>query len=465
MRGIAGMAAVAAAVVVAAPASAATWRQVTPSGGRNIDEVGLTRTADGVLHAAWVQSNAADRARQDVATRTIDPSGTTLGPVALIADGWAGVSNPALLTGPGGLRAFFGGIRSTDATETNKNLNTAVSGDGGAAWTVQPGNVSDGPAAYTSPVAATLLAGDVPMVAWGASPGTFVTTGLGPAPFFDVQAQLGGTFGYDPGLATDASGTPYIAWASNATGKSGVWAQPLTPTGSPAAPPQLMPGVVGSDFSQQLQRTPIAARAGGGVYVAYPGGYPTTTKVQLWKVGSPSSTTVASGPGDHDATVAATGDGRLWIVWSEQGRRIRATRTNPTATAFGAVVNAGAPKGTSSIYKLDASAAPDGGVDVLALSDAGADATWQARLQPGLTLRAKPDQPKRGATTTIAFTVLDAGDPVSGAKVAIAGKSATTTSGGTATIAVTAGKKTRKLTATATRAGYTGAKLVLRTKR
>jgi hypothetical protein len=457
-----------AALACAAPAAAgaATWHQVTPSAGRNIDEVGLVRTSDGVLHVAWVQANAAASARTDVATRTVTPDGTTLGPVALIADGWAAASNPALTTGPGGLRAFFGGIRTTNAGEPNSNLNTASSPDGGSSWSLQLSNVSNGPAAYASSMAATLLPGDVPMTAWGSSPGTFVTTGLSVGgPLLDVQAELGGNFGYDAGLATDASGTPYVAWASNATGKLGPWAQALTPSVTPAGPPMLMPGVLGSDFSQQLQRTPIAARAGGGVYMAYPGGYPTATKVVLWKVGESSSTVVASGPGDHHATVTADGDGRLWIVWSEQGRRVRAVRTNKTASAFGAVVNAGAPKGTSSIYKVDASATSDGAVDVFALSDAGADATWQARLLPGLTLKAKPSTLKRGKATSVTFTVLDAGDPVSGATVKAGGLTGTTGAAGTAKLSLFPGKLTKKIKATASRGGYVAASVTLKTKK
>ena len=42
------------AAVAAVPAnSTAAWRQVTSSGGSNIDQVGLWRAADGVLHLAW----------------------------------------------------------------------------------------------------------------------------------------------------------------------------------------------------------------------------------------------------------------------------------------------------------------------------------------------------------------------------------------------------------------------------
>src|SRR5919197_1061144 len=41
--------------------------------------------------------------------------------------------------------------------------------------------------------------------------------------------------------------------------------------------------------SQQLTRTPIAARVGGGVFVAYSGGYPTTDRALVWRVGTPNA--------------------------------------------------------------------------------------------------------------------------------------------------------------------------------
>lgn len=448
-------------LALAVPAGAATWHRVTPAGGANIDEVGLLRTADGALHAAWVQADAANPAAQDIATRTIDPAGNSLGSVALVAAGWSALSNPALVDGPGGLRAFFGGIRTTDPDQPNNDLNTAVSADGGASWALQVGNVSDAPGAYASSTAATLPPTGTPVIAGGGTGyNPYVTTGLSPgALVFSPQSQLGGDFGYDPSLVTDAAGTPYLAWTSNAAGAPGVWAQPLTAAGGPAAPPVRMPGVVkGAGFAPELQRTPLAARAGGGVYIAYPAGYPSTTKVELWKVGAPKSRTIAHGPGDHLATVAATADGRLWVVWSGEDDRIEAARTNQAATKLGAVVGVAPPAGTHSVYRLDASAA-SGAVDVLALTDAGADATWQRRLLPGLTLTAKPAHPVASTTAKLKVRVLDAGDPVAGVKVTVAGHHATTDKTGRAMLTVAIGAHAKQLSVTASKVGYTAARL------
>lgn len=461
------MGAVLAALVPVAPAGAAGWHRVTPAGGANTDEAGLVRTADGALHAAWVQADAANPAAQDIATRTIDPAGNSLGPVALVATGWSTLGNPALVAGPGGLRAFFGGIRTTDPEQPNNDLNTAASADGGASWALQVGNAGDTPGAYAADTAATLLPTGTPVIAGGGTGyNPYVTTGLTPgAPVFSPQSQLGGDFGYDPNLATGATGTPYLAWTSDAAGAPGVWAQPLTAAGGPAAPPVRMPGVVkGADFAPELQRTPLAARAGGGVYVAYPAGYPSTTRVRLWKAGAPKSRTIAQGHGDHVATVTATADGRLWVLWSGEDDRVEAARTNQAATKLGAVVGVAPPSGTHTVYRLDASAAASGAVDVLALTDADADATWQRRLLPGLTLGAKPAHPAAGTTAKLKLRVLDAGAPVAGAKVTVAGHAAKTDKAGRAALTVAVGAHAKQLLASAGKAGYTGAKLRLAVK-
>jgi hypothetical protein len=54
----------------------------------------------------------------------------------------------------------------------------------------------------------------------------------------------------------------------------------------------------------------------------------------------------------------------------------------------------------------------------------------------------------------VRFTVLDAGDPVKGARVKVGGKSGTTDGKGRATLSL---KSRRPVRATATRAGYTAA--------
>jgi hypothetical protein len=378
-----------------------------------------------------------------------------------IESGWAAVSNPALAAAPGGaLRIFFGGIRTTNVGETQTNLSTSSAPAVGSPWTLQSGNVTEGGAAYASPAGAVALADGTPLVSWGSSTGVFVHRGLTPgAADPDYQAAFGGCCGYDTGLAVDgASGAPFLAWYSNATGHLGVYVQGVdAASGAPLGSATLMPGsVTGGNSSQQLARTPIASRPGKpGVYVAYPGGYPTQDRVLLWKVGGPSSATLAKGgTGDHrDVTLAGAPDGRIWVLWGQQinGKpRVFARRSNPAVSAFGATVSIAPPPGADSIWKLDVNAQA-GVADVLgSFSTPGSLATWHTQIRPGLTVTASVKHAKKSRTLTA--TVTDAGAPVSAATVKAAGHSAKTASNGKAKL--TLGPGHGKVTVTATHAGY-----------
>src|SRR5262249_20263475 len=164
--------AAAAFVLAAAPsAHAASWKQVTSTGGANIDQVALVRTADGVLHVAWHHDTGPSS--PDLVHTTITPDGK-VGATTPIQSGWAEIQNAALVAAPAGIRAFFGGIRTTDPNDPNVDMNTALSTDGGASWTLQAGPVAaPGSAAYAAPVSAVVRADGVPVLTWAGSSGTW----------------------------------------------------------------------------------------------------------------------------------------------------------------------------------------------------------------------------------------------------------------------------------------------------
>jgi hypothetical protein len=451
----------AAAFLLLAPSSAragvpGTWTRVTFPTGANIDQVSLARAPDGVLHVAFLAKNAGDTTKQDIFHAAITAAGG-VGVPDPVQEGWATVDNPSIILDGGGLRTFFGGIRTTDPGETNSNLSTATAGLGGSPWTLTTGTVVTGDAAYGSPSAAT-VAGGVPWQAWAGTAGVFVHRGLDPAtPNANLQSQLNGCCGYDPGIVTEPSaGAPVVAWASNATGKSGVWAQALdAATGSPTGAAVQMPGsTTGGEFSQQLARTPIAVRPGRpGAFIAYPGNYPTTNRVLLWQVGSPSSAIVAEGAAYRNVTLAGGPDGRLWVLWEQRTASgaplVLARRSNPTVTAFGQVVSVAPPPKANDAWKLDADA-QTGRVDVLgSFSTPDGLATWHTQVLPGLTLVASKARALSGGRVSIKVRVLDAGSPVAGAKVG----SATTGADGRATITLKKGKR-RSLKLAASRAGF-----------
>src|SRR6185503_500810 len=143
-----------------------------------------------------------------------------------------------------------------------------------------------------SNLAATVRPDGTTLQAFAGTLGTWVHSGLSPAtPNHDYQAPLG-PYGYDPNLATDAAGRTVMAWYSSATGHLGVQAQDVSADGSPVGTAVTMPGT--SDMlTGMLGRTPLAARRGGGLYVAYPTGYPASNKVRVWRIGAGSAPLVA----------------------------------------------------------------------------------------------------------------------------------------------------------------------------
>ena len=455
------------AALAAAPTGHAAWKQVTASGGSSIEQVSLLRTADGVLHVAWTTRTGPNT--QDLRHTAIAPNGT-IGATTPIQAGWAVLENPALVSVPGGIRVFFGGIRTTEPSDPNDELSTALSIDGGASWVLQVGNVvPDGGQAYGSSVAATVLPNGTPLEAWAGSLGTWVHSGLTPLTAnHDFQAPLG-TYGYDPNVVSDAAGRVVMAWYSNATGHLGVHAQDVAADGSPVGSAVTMPGTSGMAIGM-IGRTPIVARPGGGFYVAYPTGYPSLNAIRVWRVGAGSTTLVANAGryANSNATLAADAKGRLWVAWTKTiggAPHVLVRRSNKAATVFGAVVDAGRPRNAGSMYRLDGSATPTA-LDLFANTGIGVSpttATWKTRVLPGLTFTASPQRLRLGRTSAVTFTVRDAGNPVRGARVAAQGKSGHTNANGKVTLRLLG--RGSSVHATATKSGYTAAGLSLRVRR
>jgi hypothetical protein len=140
---------------------------------------------------------------------------------------------------------------------------------------------------------------------------------------------------------------------------------------------------------------------------------------------------------------------------------VLARRSNPQVSAWGAVVSASGPSGASDAWKL-AAAGQSGPVDVLAsFTTPSGLATWHTQLQPGISLTAKPRALSHKHGVHMTFHALDAGSPLSGVAISLAGKHATTNGAGVASI--DAGPiPANHATATASKGGYTPAHLKLR---
>jgi hypothetical protein len=199
-------------------------------------------------------------------------------------------------------------------------------------------------------------------------------------------------------------------------------------------------------YCDAAARTQLVARVRGGFVIAAPDA--TRHKVLVWPVGSRSAATIAAGSSfKQQVAMTATPDGRLWAGWedSDTGKAVF-RRSNKTATKWGAAVPVTLPPGR--IFQLNLDARLDR-VDAVIRTESGAGTVGLAtdQIQPGLTLVATG-----GKTQT--FRVLDAGDPIVGAKVKVAGRSLTTNAKGRATADLRPGR----YTATASKGGYVGAK-------
>lgn len=113
----------------------------------------------------------------ELAHVTVSPAGKP-GSATVALGGWSSMSHPDLLRmSDGSLRAFFGGIRTTNPGETNNALNTATAPDSGTKWTLQPGKAAQATYAYaTSYVGAGLAKGGTPISSWAGTPGLGSTT-------------------------------------------------------------------------------------------------------------------------------------------------------------------------------------------------------------------------------------------------------------------------------------------------
>ena len=435
------------ALVLAVPAAAGppgSWTRL-PGTVLNFAEPGLARTSDGVLHVVYVRENGA---KSDLVHVAVSPSGK-VGGDSVALGGWSAMSHPDVLRMPDNtLRAFFGGIRSTSPGETNDAMNTATAPASGAPWTLKPGKAAQATYAYATGIAGAGLARDgTPISTWSGTPGLGYHYGVDPAEPDRTIPQTGCCL-YTPDIAVDAaSGQAWVGFHSNENEAPGLYVNAIGPSG-PQGARRLAPGsVVGKSSVYPGNRTSISGRIGaGGVFLFYGQGYPTFKTLALWRVDTARPTVVRVGGAEH-ANITAAPEGRLWLMWEQDGV-IFATRTNRTATRLGAA-NVLRPPGRGTIYRLNGEGSA-GPLDVVANVQAGgSQGLWHQQVLPKLTLSIA--ERRSGGNRTITYRVLDAGDPVAGATVKAAGRTMKTNAKGVATLR---NAPSGRIKATASRTGY-----------
>jgi hypothetical protein len=466
------------ALVAAAPAAAkpqGVWHAITSGGQSGTSQIGLERVDLGargkILNVAWTRRSGPTS--YDLLATRISADGAIVGTKPIVT-GWVGLNDAALEgiflqhgTTSGDLAVFFTGQRSTDTSDPHIGLLWAESPGQGTSWSAPRPLFRD-----------SFVHGRTPSVAWVDMVGTYLGTWYDVGSTVVLRADVvggstGRLFGFFPGGSTlccsyqqnvaasqgRQGSRAVVAWCSGINAPSGLWVQGVDPaTGAPAGAPLLLPGS-SPRVCDAAGRVPLVSTGGpnAGFYAAEAVGSPSATTVRLWRVGG-GSMTVAAGTGEKRTVALASvfprrafsltgGDGRVWVGWSRRGSdRLFFRRSNRRGTVLGALVSVRQPRGQVEVSELDLDAQEDR-VDVLARYSAISGVTlFHTQVYPGLTLRATG-----GDVAT--FRVTDAGEPVAGATVRVAGRTLRTNAAGVASTDLPRGS----FRATASKALYNGA--------
>ncbi len=396
-----------AAAALSAPAGPpGVWTKVTSGDRRNIDDVGLARTSNGVLHVLWQRRTGPI---ETSIVHTVVSKAGKVGGTNPVVTGLRTVDDPAVLVLPDGrLQAFFAALG--DSVD-----------ESGVAGAVAPASGHR----LVEAGRARIVDDDV-----GRTRRRSVDCDGTPAFAYSATSTLGvhiGTDAVDADLVR-AAGQAVLRLRARARdrrqdgpddprrttrtpkGRSGTWVRPVAPkVGKPTRAPG---SVTGGKSLGVDQHVALSSRLGeqAGVYVGYCSGYPVCKSTLLWRVGGGKPLKVGGSDDVEDVDVAPGPDGRLWVMWHDgRTKQLHATRTNKAATRVGPLVTLAPPKGTSNMWKL-AGEGSLGPLDVLVSATVGgALQTWHTQVLPRLQLTVK----KSGKV--VKLTVTDAGDPVAGA--------------------------------------------------
>lgn len=403
--------------------------------GGTTPQFGFSRTPDGALHLVWQTQPGTG-----LSTAQISPAGKIAAPTTALTGWQAGI--PGLVTLPNGtLEAVFGAISPTNVS----SLWAIASSTGGATWSAPVDVRGGGPAealAYGADVTA-VLAGGTPVVTLPQAGNLVVQQGLGPGmPNIQVNDPKYGSLGGVNSAVDAVSGEVVASWQSLTADKDVI--QAVAPT---VGAPQIVPG-------QMKNTVELAGRdAGPGVYGAYA---PDGRHVRLLRYGGGSVSVGSIAGATAKVLGVATGlDGRIWAMWGDEDH-VAVTRSNKAVTRFEPIQQYD-PR-AASLWRL----AGDGRLGPLDLivaetpQGSTVPGAYAAHILPLLSAvyakKALMTKQKKVYAFKVTFTVSDAGDPIAGAAVAIAGKKAKTNGSGVASVTLPAG--TGKASAAVTAAGY-----------
>jgi hypothetical protein len=452
-----------------------TWTKLATV-GNGADTVGMARTADGSLHLAWWKPGTATNTNS-YGTSTISLAGKLLATGTAVSNWHSLEPDPQLVRDGSGLRLIFEGGRDTSGTDcyNTASVFTATSSNG-SSWSLSNQAIDHGTYDTGNLAATTESDGMTPVTTFGA--GRFYHVGVGPgcpatSPDHTIPIPSNRTPS-NPAIVTASDGSIWVA-TFQAFSNMGYYIARILPTEGPqtkAPDSQTSP----AKNNQPLEPVALAARVGGGVYMAYcvSNTSQPCVHIDLWKAGSPKPMVVpgSENTGDARVALAATPQGRLAVAWfnAPNGDNtkavIHAVRTNMTGTAFGAVQKIKPPPHTVALTDIQVQAS-SGRLDVVVNVERQTGTTypqelWHTQILPGLTLAAAPTTFSHKSATTVTFTVTDAGEGLAGANVSCLSKTGVTGSTGQVKLHFPKGTPSGRHVCSAGASGYHGGKVTIK---
>ncbi len=387
-----GGAAIASATTPAtSPASAAKaarpnpghWSRITVNGLANINEVGLVRGADGVLHVIWLDGNTAGRyAIMDTPVAADGAVGRT----TAIASHIFLASFPDATATPTGLDVFWN-ANKTSAPGSPEGTFDATRPRRGGSW--HPGGVVPTLNLDWGDVLSAATGSDgKPWVDFGVS-GGIAALHYGQAERMIVSIPSAKCCAYEEGMGIDGrTGAAWATWYWLMTRGTGIYSQRIAQSGAPVGQPSRVPDA--SDVIGPLERVTAVSRGPGrpGVYISYLPADPFARSVDVYELGARSPLTVVKLPFENDIGInalAADPEGRIWVAWAgitNDESSLTVTRSNAAVTKFAKAQRVGLPSGTEDVWKVYLSA-QSGRLDVVALLTVhGEIAYWTTQVLP-----------------------------------------------------------------------------------
>ncbi|MCX6432879.1 MAG: hypothetical protein NTX29_08830 [Actinobacteria bacterium] len=402
------------------------------------------------LQVLWTQGMSSSK--ESYLTAILDARGHVTTPASVAIADWNGLTaDPTLTTVAGQRFLSFSGL---NPGRTGAQY-FATSGDG-LSWGVSDGSMSATQSAYAG--YGSDLTDNAGTPVWVGNPGStagvtwHVGTSSNPAPAgSDGVFALSGCCAYNAAVARDqASGAVYTAFYSNASSpvEKGIQIGQILPAQGAfsQAPGSVTTNDYGTNSTDPGQRVAMAARAGGGVYVAYKIGYPSTKTIRILRVDNGATLDFPVSGNVRSVSMGADPAGRIWVSWN-QDSKMRAVHTNKAGTVLGSIGTWGAPRGTETMWKTTVNGSESGADIVVTATTSSAINAWHTQIERTLTVKAGAARHGSG----VKFTVTDAGDPVSGATVRFGSRTGRTNGAGKVTITAPGSGRVK---ATAKKGGY-----------